>query len=65
MMYLVAVLFGVAVAIIVTLAARLVPTRPRAVARQLAELERTSAAAAGAERQGRQRHPSAEGDARA
>jgi len=55
MIYLVAVLFGVAVAVMVTLVARLVPTRPRAVARQLAELERTSAVAAGAERQGRQR----------
>ena len=55
MTYLVAVLFGVAVAMMVALVARLVPTRPRAVARQLAELERTSEARAGSERQGRQR----------
>ena len=37
MLYLVAVLFGVAVAIIVSLVARLVPTRPRAVANQVLE----------------------------
>ena len=55
MSYLVAALFGVAIAMVVGLIARLVPTRPRAVARQLAELERTNAATMGAERQGRQR----------
>lgn len=55
MAYLVAVLFGVAVAIAVALIARLVPARPRALARQLAELERTGAASSGAERSGRQR----------
>jgi len=45
----------VAVAIVVALIVRLVPARPRALARQLAELERNGAADMGAERQGRQR----------
>jgi tight adherence protein C len=43
--YLAALLFGVTVAFAVWLVARLVPTRPRAVARQLAELERMSGSA--------------------
>ena len=55
MSYLVAGLFGIAVAFVVALLVRLVPSRPRGVARQLAELERSNAASMGAERQGRQR----------
>lgn len=55
MSYLVAALFGVAVALVVALLVRMVPNRPRAVARQLAELERSNAVTMGVERQGRQR----------
>ena len=55
MTYLVAGLFGLAVAFIVSVVARLIPTRPRAVSRQLAELERISSAADNDQRQGRQR----------
>ncbi|HKE91458.1 MAG TPA: type II secretion system F family protein [Gemmatimonadales bacterium] len=55
MTYLVAALFGLAVAFAVTLVARLIPSRPRAVARQLAELERMAAADDGIQKEGRQR----------
>jgi tight adherence protein C len=53
--YLVAGLFGLAVAFVVALVARLVPTRPRAVSRQIAELERIATADDGLQREGRQR----------
>lgn len=55
MTYFVAVLFGLAIALTVTLVVRLIPARPRGVARQLAELERLTSADEDVARQQRQR----------
>lgn len=55
MTYLAAVLFGSAVALGMWLLLRLLPARPRAVARQLAELERLNDPMEGPARRGRQR----------
>ena len=55
MTYLVALLFGLAIAFTVALVVHVLPARPRGVARQLAELERLNSVDQGVERLQRQR----------